>query len=85
MSSASACPYANALGIPGKGVHSTRIFGLAFYDILATILLAYITTFFVNISFITSFLAWFILGEVLHYVFGTQTAFLEKIGVSTCT
>ena len=83
MSPAS-CPYANALGIPGQGFHSTRIFGIALNDTLATILVAYITTFFIDISFITSFVIWFVLGEILHYIFGTQTAFLKKIGVSTC-
>ena len=31
-----ACPFAGALGEPGKGVHSQRIFGLAFFDMLMT-------------------------------------------------
>lgn len=75
------CPYANILGIPGKGVHSKRIFGLAFNDTLATIVAAYITTFFIHISFPYSLLIWFITGEVLHYIFGVKTAFLEKIGI----
>jgi hypothetical protein len=77
------CPYANILGIPNKGVHSTRIVGFALYDILATIIAAYITTFFIHISYLTSLLAWFIIGELLHYIFGVQTAFLEKLGIST--
>jgi hypothetical protein len=75
------CPYAHVLGIPGQGVHAQRIFGLALNDTLATILLAFVTTFFFKIGFISSFIGWFIIGEILHYIFGTKTAFLKMIGL----
>jgi len=76
------CPYANALGEPGKGVHTARIFGLAQNDLLMTIAVAIITAYLFNISFILSFAIWFISGEVLHYLFGTNTAFLRMIGMT---
>jgi hypothetical protein len=75
------CPYAHSLGVPGQGVHAARIFGLARNDIIATIVLAFVTTFFIRISFIESLVGWFIIGEILHYVFGTKTAFLKMIGL----
>jgi hypothetical protein len=75
------CPYANALGVPGQGVHASRIFGLALNDILATIALAFLTTLFIRISFLRSLVLWFILGEILHYYYGTKTAFLKMIGL----
>ena len=75
------CPYANILGVPGQGVHAQRIFGLALNDILATIVLAFLTTFFVRVSFAESLIGWLVLGEVLHYMFGTKTAFLKMIGL----
>ena len=75
------CPYANSLGVPGEGVHAQRIFGLALNDILMTIALAFLTTFFVRIRFDVSLVGWLILGEVLHYYFGTKTAFLKMIGL----
>ena len=78
------CPYAFVLGVPGQGVHAPRIGGYARNDIVATIVVAAITSYFASISFFTSLAAWFILGEVLHYVFGTQTAFLTSIGVKAC-
>ena len=78
----SKCPYAYALGIPGQGVHERRIMGFALNDTLATIVVAIITSYMYDISFIKSFLIWFILGEVLHYIFGTQTAFLTYIGIN---
>ena len=75
------CPYANALGIPGQGVHSTRIFGLALFDTFATIVLAIFFAWVFEISVWKSLVFWFILGEVLHYAFGTQTAFLTAVGL----
>jgi len=76
------CPYANALGEPGKGVHAPRIFGLARNDLLMTIIAAIITAYIFNITFFQSFATWFVLGEVLHYAFGTNTAFLRMIGLT---
>lgn len=76
------CPYANALGVPGQGVHATRFMGLALNDTLMTIALAFVTTYLINISFLESFVSWFIIGEVLHYVFGVNTAFLKMINLS---
>lgn len=76
------CPYANSLGIPGQGVHAPRLFGLARNDVIATILIAIATSFILNINLFYSFAGWFILGEILHYAFGTQTAFLRILGVS---
>lgn len=75
------CPYSNLLGIRGQGVHSARIAGFALNDIVATIVLAAITSFWYNISFLYSLAFWFILGEVLHYVMCVDTAFLERIGL----
>jgi hypothetical protein len=76
------CPYANALGVPGEGVHAARIFGLARNDLIMTVIAAIITAYTFNISFLYSFTAWFVTGEVLHYAFGTNTAFLKIIGMS---
>ena len=84
MSQERKCPYANLLGEPGKGVHATRIFGLAANDIYMTIIAAIITSYTFNINFIYSLASWFVLGEVLHYAFGTNTAFLKMIGLTPC-
>ena len=76
------CPFANALGEPGKGVHAARIFGISQNDLLMTIGVAIITAYLFNISFLVSFIVWFTAGEVLHYLFGTNTAFLRMIGMT---
>lgn len=84
MSQETKCPYANLLGEPGKGVHAKRIFGLAANDIYMTIIAAIITSYTFNINFLYSFGAWFVLGEILHYAFGTKTALLVMLGLNRC-
>jgi uncharacterized membrane protein len=76
------CPYANILGIPGQGFHAIRFAGLAVNDTLATIALALITSFVWKLSFLETFVSWFIIGELLHYYFGVNTAFLQMIHMS---
>lgn len=75
------CPYSTLLGVRGQGVHSARVAGFALNDTLATIIVAAITSYIANISFLYSLLGWFILGEVLHYAMCVDTAFLERIGL----
>jgi len=77
------CPYANILGVPGQGVHATRIFGIAFVDTFLTLLLALFTAWSTNTSILLNFIFWFIVGEILHYAAGTQTAFLTMVGIDT--
>jgi hypothetical protein len=79
-----ACPYAHSLGVPGQGFHAARIAGYALNDILGTIGLAAITSYLLRSSFLMNLVAWFVLGEVLHYAFGAQTAFLTTLGINAC-
>lgn len=78
------CPYKFILGIPGQGFHSTRFMGFALNDWLGTIGLALLTTYFFKINFWKSFFWWFLIGEILHYLFGVQTAFLTFLGIKAC-
>ena len=42
------CKYKDILGVPGKGVHSFRIFNIAIVDVLLTIIAAYILSIFTS-------------------------------------
>ena len=75
------CPYANLLGVPKQGVHAERIFGFSLNDFLATFVVAAITAYLFNWSFLYSFIIWFVGGEVLHYLFGVQSEFLTRLGI----
>jgi hypothetical protein len=76
------CPYAKILGERNKGFHSTRLFDFAVYDTLATIVLAYVISIFTSYTFTSLLIFLFILGEILHYIFGVNTKVLEVIGLS---
>jgi len=75
------CPFAGLLGEPGKGVHAARVLGIAQNDTIMTIIVAIITSYIYNVNFFISFLGWIILGEVLHYTFGVNTAGLRMLGI----
>ena len=77
-----ACPYAYVFGFPEKGFHSYRFMGLAVGDTVGTILLAFATSYFTKTSIWWNLFVWFVAGEVLHWVFGTPTAFLAMIGMT---
>jgi len=72
------CKYKNALGEPGKGVHSYRLFGVAIMDVIMTIIVAYIISYFSNYSFIYTLVFLFILGIILHRLFCVKTT-IDKL------
>jgi hypothetical protein len=76
------CPYANILGEPNTGIHSIRIFGYSVVDFFLTAIAAVLTAEAYKINVVLSFAAWFILGEVLHYIFGVKSAFLKTINLT---
>ena len=78
------CPYKFIFGKPKTGFHSTRVFGLALGDTVGTILLGILFSYLFHVSLFYSIVGMFILGEILHYLFGVQTAFLDMIRIKAC-
>ena len=84
----SLCKYANALGEPGKGVHSIRLFNISVVDVLLTIILALVFALFFKyaikleatftIIFIINLVSLFILGIILHKIFCVRTT-IDKL------
>ena len=82
------CKYANALGEPGKGVHSIRLFNIAIVDVLSTIALAFLFAIFfkyvikLDVAFLsiffTTLVSLFILGIILHRLFCVRTT-IDKL------
>ena len=73
------CPYKYILGVPGKGIHQYRFFGIAVVDTVQTILGAALLAYLFKWSFWITLLALFLLGEFLHYIFCVPTAVMKFI------
>ena len=67
------CKYKNALGAPNKGVHAYRLFNISIVDVLLTILLAYILSIVLKISFILTLVMSFTAGILLNRLFCVDT------------
>jgi hypothetical protein len=78
------CPYRFIFGIPGEGFHSARFLGLALNDTSGTILIGIAIAYFFHLSVWKTVFVLFVLGEVLHYLFGVQTAFLTMLNIRAC-
>jgi len=72
------CKYKDALGIPGKGIHSFKIFGIAIADVLMTIIAAIIISKLFKVSFLYTCIILFILGIILHRLFCVRTT-IDKL------
>jgi hypothetical protein len=75
------CPYSFIFGKPKEGIHGYRIGGYALVDSIATILGAILITVIWKFPLWKSVLGLFVLGEILHYLFCVQTAFLTTLGI----
>lgn len=67
------CKYKDALGVPGKGIHSYRIFNIAIADVIMTIIGAYILSLTFKTPFLYTLIALFVLGIILHKIFCVRT------------
>jgi hypothetical protein len=72
------CKYKDALGIPEKGIHSYRLFGVAIMDVIMTIIGAFIISWLFKRSFWLCLLSLFILGILLHRLFCVRTT-IDKV------
>jgi hypothetical protein len=68
------CKYKDALGIPGEGIHSYRIFNIAIMDVVFTIVGAALIHYFIpTYKFMYILLFLFVLGIILHRIFCVRT------------
>lgn len=72
------CNYSNIFGEVGKGIHSYRIFDIAIFDVILTILVGFlITHYYPQIPFGFSLIVLFLLGIAMHRIFCVNTT-LDK-------
>ena len=73
------CKYKDALGIPGKGVHSYRIFNIAIADVTLTIIGAGLLAYSFKWNFLLTLLILFLLGIILHRIFCVKSTIDKAI------
>lgn len=72
--------YKDIFGKPGEGIHQYRFLGTAISDYLLTILVAVIITYFTKIPLVLTTIFAFVLGIVLHVIFGVSTNTTRYLG-----
>ncbi len=74
----SLCKYKNILGVPGEGAHSYRIFNIAIVDVILTILVALLISYFFKFNFWYTLIILFLLGIIMHRLFCVRTT-IDKL------
>ena len=72
------CQYKDALGVPGKGIHSVRFLGVAIMDVVMTLLAGYLIHLYFGFPLWLVLLVLFSLGIFLHRLFCVRTT-VDKI------
>ena len=75
------CKYKNILGVPGKGIHSIRLFGMALGDWLLTVLLALVIYCATGWNLTWVFLGLMVLGIFMHWLFCVDTQLNKWLGL----
>lgn len=79
------CPfkkYEHIFGIPGKGFHKIRLLDVALGDYVLTIILAIFFSFITHVPLVLSTILWFIIGIILHTLFGVNTSAVKYLNLS---
>ena len=67
------CKYKDALGVPGQGIHSYRIFNIAGADVAMTLCAAFLVSYAFKLSLLITVPTLFALGIFLHWLFCVKT------------
>ena len=73
--------YKDIFGKPKQGAHQYRFLGTAGVDYIFTIIGAMIITYFSGIPLVLTTIVLFILGIVLHVLFGVPTNTTKYLGI----
>ena len=68
------CQYKDAFGQVGTGIHSYRIFGIAYMDVIITIITALIIAWVAKWNYLYTVIGFFGLGIIVHQIFCVRTA-----------
>lgn len=71
------CQYKNIFGVPKQGMHKLRFGPFAFIDIIATLVLAGIISYFMDVNSLYTFIVLFIIAQIFHWLFCVNTSFMN--------
>ena len=71
--------YKNIFGYPGQGVHKYKFRGTSLVDYFMTIVGAFLITYFTDIPLVITTIGLFVMGIILHWLFGINTEVLKYI------
>ena len=73
------CKYNHILGVESQGVHSVRVLNIAMVDVLATLLVGALISYYFKVNLYLIWLILFILGILLHRLFCVNTTINKLI------
>ena len=73
--------YKDIFGKVGSGAHKYRFMNAAIVDYAVTILGAILITYLTDIPLVLTTIGLFILGILLHYLFGVETTTMKYLGI----
>lgn len=79
MNSLSLCKYKHVFGVEAEGFHSYRILNIAIFDVIGTIIIAWLISITFNIYFGYVIVCAFVLGIIMHRVFCVNTTINKYI------
>ncbi len=72
------CKYKNIFGYPKEGIHSYRIYDIAIADVIMTLIVGYIISYYFKLSLKITCIVLFSLGIILHRMFCVKTT-IDKL------
>ena len=73
--------FKNVLGVPGEGVHKYRFLNTGAVDYFGTLLGGFILTYITNLPLVISTIGLYLLGLILHLIFGVETDATKFLGM----
>ena len=70
----SLCDYKNMFGKPNEGIHATRLFGVAIWDVIFTVIAALLISHTFKKNIYNVLLLLFIIAIIIHSIFCVETA-----------
>lgn len=69
----SLCKYKDIFGKVGEGFHSVRLFNIAIFDLVGTLLIAIIFGYYLKYNFIIIFILLLLFSILIHRIFCVKT------------